>query len=425
MREYIDVAPSNGTGSASYKAGIPILNFVIGAQERPLLGSPIRLNGTFTAHTAKNKTGADLATASPNLAMEPRLGVFSVIDSLSISSHQTSQTIEHIKHYPRFLASYIPTTSSKQDLTGHMGVNALTSSSVVAGKKTLVHREKAEFSIPLPCGFLLGATPIPLSGKNGVKGVNIQINLSPDSNIFFADGTPANTGASGEAVDGAYYKLDDLHLTAELMEGSSVTGSYEYNSISSYYSTINQSYATVNFSLGLHSVLALWGNFIQSKHINNYAHNSLATHDIRDEKDGVTRVRAIKELFFTRGSKRFPIEYIISTKDVDTAKGKDPQISRNFLNSIVPYNRLARTLLSPYNTPGTVTADKDLPDGGNVFGVGVALDTISNVGVDYSAEPFGMVINSELTSDTPHSCFMYVRSKQTLIMNAQGVQVVS
>jgi hypothetical protein len=64
-------------------------------------------------------------------------------------------------------------------------------------------------------------------------------------------------------------------------------------------------------------------------------------------------------------------------------------------------------------------------DGGNVFGVGVALDTISNVGVDYSAEPFGMVINSELTSDTPHSCFMYVRSKQTLIMNAQGVQVVS
>jgi hypothetical protein len=49
MREYIDVSPSNGTGTASYKDGNPIVNFVIGAQERFLLGSTIRLNGKFTA----------------------------------------------------------------------------------------------------------------------------------------------------------------------------------------------------------------------------------------------------------------------------------------------------------------------------------------------------------------------------------------
>jgi hypothetical protein len=136
-------------------------------------------------------------------------------------------------------------------------------------------------------------------------------------------------------------------------------------------------------------------------------------------------VKAINELFYTRGGKRFPIEYIISTKDFSTAKGKDPQITRNFLNSVVPFNKMARTLLSPYNTPGDATPDRELPDGGNVFGVGVALDTISNVGVDYSSEPFGMVVNSALQTVTPHSCFVYVRSKQTLIMNNQGVQVVS
>ena len=78
-----------------------------------------------------------------------------------------------------------------------------------------------------------------------------------------------------------------------------------------------------------------------------------------------------------------------------------------------------------FEKDGRLEADKDLPDGGNVFGVGVALDTISNVGVDYSAEPFGMVVNSTLQSDTPHSCFVYVRSKQTLMMGKQGVQVVS
>jgi hypothetical protein len=210
------------------------------------------------------------------------------------------------------------------------------------------------------------------------------------------------------------------------MVGGKPVSAYEYNSISSYYATINQSYATVNFMLGLKSVLAVWTNLIRSEFINNYAHNSLATTDIRDvNASSLTEVKPIQELFFTRGGKRFPLDYIISTKDVDTSKGKDPQISRNFLNSIVPFNRMARTLLSPYNTPGDATADKDLPDGGNVFGVGVALDTISNVGVDYSSEPFGMVVNSTLQSDTPHSCFVYVRSKQTLMMGKQGVQVVS
>jgi hypothetical protein len=423
MREYIDVSPSNGTGTASYKDGNPIVNFVIGAQERFLLGSTIRLNGKFTAINSKgHDSTSNLTTETPGLAMDPRLGVFAVIDSLSVSSHQTSQTIEHIKHYPRMIASYIPATSSANDLVGHMGVNALTAASVEAGKKTLVQKAGSEFSIPLPCGFFLGQNPVPLSGQTGVRGVNIQINLSPDSNIFFDDGT---TGGTVD-VTGAYYKLEDLRLTAELMVGGKPVSAYEYNSISSYYATINQSYATVNFMLGLKSVLAVWTNLIRSEFINNYAHNSLATTEIRDvNASSLTEVKPIQELFFTRGGKRFPLDYIISTKDVDTSKGKDPQISRNFLNSIVPFNRMARTLLSPYNTPGDATADKDLPDGGNVFGVGVALDTISNVGVDYSSEPFGMVVNSTLQSDTPHSCFVYVRSKQTLMMGKQGVQVVS
>ena len=50
--------------------------------------------------------------------------------------------------------------------------------------------------------------------------------------------------------------------------------------------------------------------------------------------------------------------------------------------------------------------------------------SVSNVGVDYSAEPFGMVVNSTLQTETPHGCFVYVRSKQTLVMNASGVSGV-
>ena len=425
MREYIDVVPSNGSGTASYKDGNPIVNFIIGAQDRFLLGSTVRLNGKFTAYNSANQTGATLKGATPDIAMEPRLGVFSVIDSLAISSAMTSQTIEHIKHYPRMLASYIPVTSSVQDLTGHMGINALTAADVNAGQQTQVYVSNSDFSIPLPCGFFLGQNPIPLSNSFGVKGVNIQINLSPDTNVFF------DPTGSTDAV-GAYYKLTELRLSAELLTPAPdqlsqlmkrSKNAFEYNSISSYYATINQSYATVNFNLGLKNVLAIWTNLIPSDHINNSKYNGLATHEIRDG----TGVTPIKELYFTRGSKRFPNEYIIDTmqKDDTSIVGHDPQVTRSFLNSVVPYSRLARTTVSPYNTPGNTTADDKLPDGGNIFGVGVALDTISNVGVDYTQEQFGMVINSTLQTDTPHSCFVYVRAKQTLLMNQQGIEVVS
>ena len=36
------------------------------------------------------------------------LGVYSVLDQLVISSAKTSQTIEHIRNYNRFLSTYIP-----------------------------------------------------------------------------------------------------------------------------------------------------------------------------------------------------------------------------------------------------------------------------------------------------------------------------
>ena len=69
--------------------------------------------------------------------------------------------------------------------------------------------------------------------------------------------------------------------------------------------------------------------------------------------------------------------------------------------------------------------DNTLPDGGNIFGIGCALDTISNQGVDYSNSQFGMVINSDLADDNPQSVFVFVHAKQTLLMNAQGIQVLS
>ena len=148
---------------------------------------------------------------------------------------------------------------------------------------------------------------------------------------------------------------------------------------------------------------------------------------MRSNADGTGLVK-LKEVFFTRDAIRFPQEYIMTTvkhADNDIAQGEDPQITRNFINAVSPFTKLRRTSVSPLNTPGTIEVNSSLPDAGNIFGIGCALDTISNQGVDYSNSQFGMVINSDLADDNPQSVFVFVHAKQTLLMNAQGIQVLS
>ena len=435
-KEYIDVLPTNvnQVQAVSYHDGNPLVEFKIGAQERYLLGSTVRLNGVLSVFKT-TPTGDVQIGAADDVNMDPRLGVFACIDQLVISSAKTSQTIEHIKNYNTMLSTYLPVSSSPQDLVGHMGVTSLTSANLAANKimMTQVNADKAaltggsEFSIPLPCGLLLGQNPIPLSQNWGVKGLNLQLFLAPDSSVLFG---------SFAGISSCYYTIRNLHLTAEVQTPvpdqlsqlmRQTNSSYEYNSISGFYATIQNSYATINFQLGLKRVLSFWSSFITSAHINNYKYNSFARRDLRSNADGTGLVK-IKEVFFTRDSVRFPQEYIMTTvKHADNAiaQGEDAQITRNFINAVSPFTKLRRTTVSPLNTPGTAELDNTLPDGGNIFGIGCALDTISNQGVDYSNSQFGMVINSDLADDNPQSVFVFVHAKQTLLMNAQGIQVLS
>eukprot|EP01046_Picozoa_sp_COSAG06_P080117 COSAG06_NODE_27456_length_593_cov_0.467611_1_plen_78_part_10 len=73
------------------------------------------------------KDGDAQVGGGDDVNVDPRLGVFACLDQLVISSAKTSQTIEHIKNYNTMLSTYLPVSSSPQDLVGHMGVTGLTS----------------------------------------------------------------------------------------------------------------------------------------------------------------------------------------------------------------------------------------------------------------------------------------------------------
>ena len=122
-RQNIQVTPSNhtSTGTISYKDGNPLLQFIIGEQDRFLMGGSVRLVGKFTTFKS------DGTLADSGLRMSEQVGVYSIIDSLTIKSQATHQVIEEIKNFPRFMASYLAVTSSEQDNAGHLAETALTS----------------------------------------------------------------------------------------------------------------------------------------------------------------------------------------------------------------------------------------------------------------------------------------------------------
>ena len=84
-KEYIDVLPTNvnQVQAVSYHDGNPLVEFKIGAQERYLLGSTVRLNGVLSIFKVTGAGDVQIGAAD-DVNMDPRLGVFACIDQLVI-----------------------------------------------------------------------------------------------------------------------------------------------------------------------------------------------------------------------------------------------------------------------------------------------------------------------------------------------------
>lgn len=441
-RQNLQVTPSNhtSTGKISYKDGNPLIQFIIGEQDRMLIGNSVRLVGKF------NVFKADSTLATTPLRMSEQLGIYSIIDSLTIKSQATHQVIEEIKHFQRFMGSYLPVTSSEQDNAGHLTETALTSVNYVNQQHTVVgiptsnatdtKKGGNSFAINLPCGLFNGQNPIPLmaNGAGGVGGLLVEIQLAPDSNVLF----DSTGNAVSDDVKDAFYELNNLSISAEVMTPDPSVqvppaSTFEYNSISSYFTTFNSTNAIVNFNLGLSRVLGVFGNIISADKINNRGENGLSN-NYPVNAGGDELPAKIQQLFFTRGGERFPLEYNIDTVQKDSSNPQnalsdtaDSQIVQNYMNAITQFSKLRRTSTNPLNTKytaGTPAVVNIKVDGGSSAGLGVAYDVISGQGVDFSSVNWGMNMECLLTTDNPQAFYLFVHSKQTLAFSGDGISVV-
>mgnify|MGYP003628975938 FL=1 len=63
-------------------------------------------------------------------------------------------------------------------------------------------------------------------------------------------------------------------------------------------------------------------------------------------------------------------------------------------------------------------------DGGVVGGVGMAYDQVSGQGVDFSSQNFGIRMDCDLITNVPTGLYLFVHSKQTLVFNGSGLQII-
>jgi len=149
-----------------------------------------------------------------------------------------------------------------------------------------------------------------------------------------------------------------------------------------------------------------------------------AIYPINTNDDSVAK---IKQLIFTRGGERLPLQYNIDplARDTDDPHCADPQIYRNYINAVYSFSKNLRQQSSPSNMLYEDVANSNYAvDGGPNVGIGVAFDTISGEGISFGNTPFGIQMEVDLTADSPQSLYMFVHSKQTLVFNQTGIQIL-
>jgi len=440
---YVSVRPDNipSDGRISFKNGFPVLSFTIQSQAGILDPKTIRLSGDLAVYSDNLATPTPVRptdTGDDKVTMDNRLGIFGVMDQLVIRHNRSKQICEHIRHYPRYLSTYLGLGSSKQDLMHHLNETCLIMpdpevffDTVVASEAAVASADvKKSFSCHLPCGFLMSANRINLM-ESSFGGIQIEVHLAPDSNALF------NPGGVATNIADAHYVLRDLSLDFEVADipadqmaamAKETTGQLEFNTITSLYTSINSTNAQLQFNLGLKQLQSVFMNFCPSAHINTLTQNGYAT-TYPSKSDGT--LAHFKRVQWLRGGVKYPCEYDIVT-NIDKDSGVavvDPQLLKAFVDSVIPDYLVDRTSVSTlnnnraYDLTSATGSYKDLSDGGALFGIGQKYSQF-NTGQDFSSLQWGASLETDLTDDSPQSVFIFAKARAVLLWSPQGIQLL-
>tara|TARA_B110000902_G_C14287925_1_gene579664 strand:- start:2437 stop:3804 length:1368 start_codon:yes stop_codon:yes gene_type:complete len=451
---YLEIRPNNVPADNKVQfSGIPVISFSIGSQNALLKLDSIKIAGKLNVwrnpgedplvHPAKlPAAGPPVGNEAAECMASEKLGVYGLMSQVVWRNSKSHQVCEHIRSYGRFMSSMLPTISSNADCTTHLSETALVMPSARAFQDSVIRNTSySSFCCPIPSGITMGggvegAPPghLPLF-ESGFGGLDCEIHLAPPQEFFFS------TSGVATPIASCFYELEDLRIICEVYEPpmdelsklmSRTSDTFNFNSISTFSSTLESTNAIINFQLGLSRVLAAFVNFVPSSFINNLAQNGYIT-SFPARANGT--LVSIQDVSFQKNGERFPLEYTVDTnvKTDKKVRTVDPQVIKEFASSIMPETQHLRTSISPVNTNrfftmanGAGATDYDsIPEGGPVYGVGVLYDMLDSDGVSFQSDAFTLSMDTTLDDANPNTAYLFVKAKNTLAFSPQGIQVLS
>lgn len=442
--EKFEILPSNqpANNTYSFRNGNPIITFNIGSTNKLLQASSVRINGKLTVRDAGsaivNNNNIRQGGGTQACQFNGRVGISGCFQNINIASNETNQTLESVRQYGRLCATILPSTHSEDDFVSNTGCVELNPGQNAVGSN--LQNNTVNFSSRLFCGVMNGGNQIPL-GVNGVRGLNITLELAADPQLLFGAGAQANAGG--------FYELSDLSISGNLLVPDAKgmaqlavpgKGAFQYNSYNNLYSVIDSNDATQTYNLANSNVLSVFHNFLPVSFANNYGQDSLTTNLPQLTNAAGTVYNGgninINKVSFSRGGMKLGLDYDLDVQAQGLNGRPQVGILVNAL-SAVPGNKLAQHTLNQPLLLNYSGNDENIFDisglqgfssvDANVrnFAIGLNTDPTSGVGISFRGQSYATRIQSTLDGKSPNAVYTYVLNKNTLIYGPQGIMVQS
>ena len=143
----------------------------------------------------------------------------------------------------------------------------------------------------------------------------------------------------------------------------------------------------------------------------------------------------LKKVSFSRGGLKLGLDYDLDVETQSQSGLPETGVLVNSLNAIQPFSDISsmssQPLLLPYGVKDkqvfgdAVQQFAEVDSGDRNFAIGLALDRISQQGINFRGQAYATRIQSSSDGKSPMSAYTYYLSKNTLQYSPQGVMVQS
>ena len=262
--------------------------------------------------------------------MDDRVGCNSVIDQFDIQDLRGS-VYEQAPQYNRHMSAIIGATNSYKHLCSFSNLHytACVNNDVQAREVC----SDMEFSLPLMCGYFLSNPNIPM-----VRGLEIKLRLASAISALFGKDAQNYTFA----LHDVYLMGDHLGLAKPIKDAP-----MSYVSTRDFTVPLNSGNDKSVLNLSLSMVNKMTQVFLPAAWEQSYTHSSYSTCPMLNF-DGNDYVEArIKRYDINRNEQKFPLTYAVDETNANRNNVFQTIKSREYLNSIVPYDKITSSLISP------------------------------------------------------------------------------